>query len=109
MRAPLRDAGRAAGRNDSTGPAHRRAKYLRPAPRTQEKGPARRGLLDAGLQAGYIRRGEPAGIWRVSTQRLIRFASPIRVNLPHESSSTMITGLEEMRACITRQRPASLI
>src|SRR5262249_14820555 len=55
--------------------------------------------------------GQPAG-WRenrLSTHFLMRFASPSRVFLPHESSSTMTTGLEAMLLCITRQRPASLI
>jgi hypothetical protein len=43
----------------------------------------------------------------LSIQRLIRFASPIRVCLPDESSSTITTGRSATRACMTRHLPAS--
>ena len=43
----------------------------------------------------------------VSTQCLMRCASPSRVNLPFESSSTITSGRLAMLASITRQRPAS--
>ena len=44
-----------------------------------------------------------------SIQRLMRLASAILENLPQESSNTMITDLSAIMACITRQRPASLM
>jgi len=44
-----------------------------------------------------------------SSQCLMRLASPMRANLPDESSSTMITGFSAIVACITRHLPASLM
>ena len=42
-----------------------------------------------------------------SIQRLMRLASPMRVSLPQESSSTMTTGRLLSQACMTRHLPAS--
>src|SRR5262245_4551155 len=44
-----------------------------------------------------------------SSQWRMRLASPRRVYLPHESSSTMTTCRAAISACMTRQRPASLM
>ena len=97
------------GADDSTRPLGRpvRAECSR-----QMKSPARRRGSRHGegqRSAADARLARVAASSSSSTQRLMRLASATRVNLPHESSSTMITGLAEMRACMTRQRPASLM
>ena len=49
--------------------------------------------------------GGEAGQLQVRT----RLASAIRVRFPQEFISTITTGIPDMFACITRQRPASLM
>jgi hypothetical protein len=44
-----------------------------------------------------------------SSHFLMRWASATRVSFPHESSSTITTGWLAIIACITRQRPDSLM
>ncbi len=66
-------------------------------------------LEDGELYMRRLRAGRGHAVFETLDPLLDAVGVPMRVNFPHESSSTMITGLAAMRACITRQRPASLM
>ena len=76
----------------------------------------RSGCRSDGVPTGHLRAPRPSrpclaspqtAALLASIQSRMRLASPMRVNLPQELSSTMTTSRPSMTACITRQRPAS--
>ena len=122
----------AAGIHDDTRQADRRAVDFgagRPAAGRMAGRPGADGqpdFGDAGLHAGVIRvdrgvrrRRETSAVYMTnqptpgglsaSSQRRMRPASAVRDCLPLESRNTMITARPWIIACITRQRPASLM